>query len=122
VGLALVWQRHLTSRVTVRANSGAILAGNTQTGALGIRRRGAIITAGGSVTVMTTPRLLFGAEVAGAWSQKESTGGSYAQLQVGGNIVLAPGRTLDWGVIRGQGEVSPAYGVQVGWSLTLGGQ
>ena len=118
---ALAWQWPLSSALTLRANGGAVLAGNTESGALGIRRRGTILTGGTSLTIRLGPRVLVGAEVTGARAAHDALGSSYVQWQVGGNVAVSSRSTLDWGLIRGQTASSPRVAFQVGYSRTLGG-
>jgi hypothetical protein len=120
VGVTLGSQHHLTSAVTLRLNAGVVAAGNTQTGALGIRRRGTILTSGTSLTATVSRRVLIGTEVVGAWSQHDALGGSFVGWQLGGNVLLRRGVTLDWGVMGGRSEASPALAFQVGSSIALG--
>jgi len=122
VGVTLGSQHHLTPVLTLRVNGGAVLAGNTQTGALGIRERGTVLTAGTSLVATVSRRVLLGAEVVGAWAQSHTFGGSFVGWQLGGNVLLRPGVTLDWGAIGGRSEASPALALQVGCSIALTGQ
>ena len=119
VGVTLGSQHHLTPALTLRVNGGAVLAGNTQTGALGIRQRGTVLTAGTSLVATVSPRVLLGAELVGAWSQRDTLGGSFVGWQVGGNVLLRRGLTLDWGAIGGHSAASPALAVQLGCSVAL---
>jgi len=119
VATNVVCQRHLNSRWTVRANAGVVFAGNTQTGLLGLRERGTMVTSGASLTATPASRLLLGAEVTGIWSGKESIGDSYVQWQFGGNVLLRQGLTLDLGVLGGHSDASPVVGIQIGCSLAL---
>ena len=119
VSTNVVWQHHLSSRWTVRANAGVVFAGNTQTGLLGLRERGTMVTSGASLTATPASRVLVGVEVTGIWSGKESIGDSYVQWQFGGNILLRQGLTLDLGVLGGHSDASPVVGVQIGCSLAL---
>jgi len=119
VSTNVVWQHHLNSRWTLRGNAGVVFAGNTQTGLLGLRERGTMVTSGASVTTTPSPRLLLGAEVSGIWSGKESIGDSYVQWQLGGNVLLRQGLTLDLGLLGGHSDASPVVGVQIGCTLAL---
>jgi hypothetical protein len=120
VDAALAWQWQVSPAVTLRANGGAVVAGNTESGALGIERRGTIFTGGTSLTLRLSARMLVGAELTGARSQHDAIGASYVQWQVGGNIALDARSTLDWGIIRGQTASSPRGGFQVGYSRGFG--
>ena len=113
-------QHHVTQAVTLRINGGVVLAGNTQVGALGIQQRGTILSAGSSLVAALHPRVLLGAEVVSAWSQHDTLGGSFVGWQVGGNVLMRPGVTLDWGAIGGRSDASPALALQAGCSIALG--
>ena len=119
-GVTLGSQHRLTQALTLRVNGGIVAAGNTQVGALGIRQRGTILTAGTSLVAAVGRRVLLGAEVAGAWSEHETLGGSFIGWQFGGNVLLRSGLTLDWGAIGGRTEASPALALQVGCSVAIG--
>lgn len=118
-GLNLVSQHQLHPRVVVRVNGGALLAGNTQTGAVGIRERGTVLTTGASVVTPLTARAQVGGELTMAWSQKATLGGSAIGWQVGTNITVRDGATLDASVLGGWFAASPRVGVQLGMSLDL---
>lgn len=118
-GLNVISQHRLDTRWTARFNGGVVLAGNTQTGAVGIKERGTIVTGGGSLVTQASPRVLLGGEVAVAWSQRATIGGSYVGVQVGGNVAVGDGVTLDVGVSTGWFDASPTGGVQVGLSFDL---
>lgn len=122
VGVTVGSQHHLTPALTLRLNGGAVLAGNTQTGALGIRERGTVLTAGTSLVATVSRRVLLGAEMVGAWAERSTVGGSFVGWQLGGNVLLRRGLTLDWGAIGGHSEASPALALQVGCSIALTGQ
>jgi len=120
VGVTLGSQHLLTQALTLRANAGVVLAGNTQSGALGIRQRGTILSAGSSVVAAVHRRVQLGAEVFAAWSQHDTIGGSFVGWQFGGNVLLRRSVTLDWGAIGGRSDASPALGLQVGCSIAFG--
>ena len=118
-GANVVSQHRLATSLTLRFNGGVVLAGNTQTGAIGIRHRGTILTGGGSLVAAVSQRLQVGAELTTARSQKATIGGSFTAWQAGGNLVLRPGLTLDAGVLGGWGDASSRWGLQVGTSINL---
>lgn len=118
-GLNLVSQHRVHERAVVRVNGGAVLAGNTQSGAVGIRERGSVLTAGASIVTPLTARAQVGGELTLAWSQKASLGGSAIGWQFGTNITVRDGVTLDAGVLGGWFDASPRFGVQVGMSADL---
>jgi hypothetical protein len=57
-----IFQKTVSSRDTLRVNAGATFAGNTLTGAVGIKTRGTIFTGGGSITHQFTQRLDLGSK------------------------------------------------------------
>lgn len=118
-GLNLVSQHQVHSRATVRLNGGALLAGNTQTGAVGIRERGTVLTTGASVVTPLTPAVQVGGELTMAWSQKASLGGSAVGWQIGTNITVRQGVTVDASVLGGWFDASPRVGLQIGMSADL---
>lgn len=118
-GLNVVSEHVLHPRATVRVNAGAILAGNTQTGALGIRERGAVVTSGVSLVGAVNRMLQAGAELTLAWSQKTSLAGSAAGWQVGAKVAVRDGATIDGSVLGGWFDASPRWGVQLGMSVDL---
>jgi hypothetical protein len=118
-GVTLGSQHRLTQALTLRVNGGIVAAGNTQVGALGIRRRGTILTAGTSLVAAVSRRVALGVEAVGAWSQHDTLGGSFIGWQLGGNVLLRPGVTIDWGAIGGRSDASPALAVQVGCSISI---
>ncbi len=121
-GVNLISQHRLDSRWTARLNGGLVLAGNTQTGAVGIKERGTVIIGGGSLVAQATQRVHLGGEMTIGWSEKASLGGSYVSAQLGGNVVLQEGCTLDLALSTGWFDVSPRVGVQAGLSIDLNGR
>jgi len=111
-----ILQKTLSPRNTLRANAGATFAGNTLTGAVGIKTRGTIFTGGSSLTHQFTRKFDLGVEVFGGYTANLSLGRGELQEQVGGNYEIRKGLTLDFGAIAGQAVGSPHYGVQVGFS------
>ncbi len=112
-----VLQKTLTGRTTWRVNGGAILSGNSLTGAVGLSARGVVYTGGTSVVRKFTPRLDLGAEVTGALARNAALGKGQLQAQVGGNYALRDKLTLDFGLIAGRYSASPRLGAQVGLSV-----
>jgi hypothetical protein len=98
-GLNFISQHRLHPSATLRLNGGVVLAGNTQTGTVSIEERGTVITAGSSLVGALSDRLLLGGELMLAWSPRASFGGSYAGSQLGVNLTLRDGLTLDAGVL-----------------------
>ena len=96
-----------------------MLAGNTTTGLVGIKQRGAVLAGGSSLIAQAGARLQIGAEFAIAWSQKATLAGSLATSQIGGNLLLRDGCTLDFGVGTGWLDSSPHTSLQVGLSIDV---
>ncbi len=118
-GLNVVSQHRLHSRATLRVNGGALLAGNTQTGAVGIKERGTVLTTGTSLVWVLTRAVQAGGELTLAWSQKATLAGSAIGWQLGANIAVRDGTTLDASVLGGWLDASPKIGVQIGMSIDL---
>lgn len=118
-GAQVVAEHRLTTGATLRINGGAVLAGNTQVGVLGIAARGTVLTSGVSLVAAVSRRVQAGAELTGAWSQKAVLAGSTVGWQIGGNVLLREGVTLDLGVLGGWFDSSPRFGLQVGTSIDL---
>jgi outer membrane putative beta-barrel porin/alpha-amylase len=99
-------------------NGGVLLAGDSSTGALGIRDRGTILTAAASLRTVRG-RVHVGGEVTGAWSEAAVVAGSVIAVQTGANVWLARGCTLDVGGGTGWFEGSSRATFQVGLSVDL---
>ena len=112
----LIAQKSLTESVKLRLNAGCVFAGNTLTGAIGVRARGMVFTGGASLVREFTPRWKLGGELTGAMSSDFNLGRGQLQVQFGGNYELKKDLTLDFGVIAGRFEASPRVGLQVGFS------
>jgi hypothetical protein len=119
-GVNVISQHRLLPPLALRFNGGILLAGNTLTGAVGIKERGTILTGGLSLTGRLAPRVQIGAELTSAWSQRAAVGGSAVGWQAGGNLDLRDGLTLDFGVLGGWFDASPRAGLQLGVSVDLG--
>ena len=109
-------QKTLSPRYVLRLNGGATFAGNTLTGAVGIRTRGTIFTGGASLVRQFTPRLDLGMEVYGGYTTNFSLSRGELQQQIGGNYAVAKKMTIDFGALVGQAVGSPHYGFQLGFS------
>lgn len=113
-----ILQKSLTRKTKLRLNGGILFAGNTTTGAIGIKTRGTAFTGGGSLVKQWTDKLDLGFEVTGAL-----TGGDLQlsrgqlQTQFGGNYALRKNLTFDFGIVGGRFAASPRAGVQVGMSV-----
>jgi len=111
-----VFQKTLSSKNVLRLNAGATFAGNTLTGAVGIKTRGTIFTGGASVTRQFTQKLDLGIEVYGGYTGNLALGRGESQQQIGGNYEIRHDLTLDFGVVTGQAAGSPHHGFQLGFS------
>ena len=118
-GVTAISQHRLDGRWTLRLNAGAVLAGNTTTGLVGITQRGAVLIGGSSLIAQVGARLQVGGEFAIAWSQKATLAGSLATAQIGGNVLLRDGCTLDFSAGTGWFDSSPHTSLQVGLSIDL---
>ena len=111
-----IFQKTLTPKNVLRVNAGVTFAGNTLTGAVGIKTRGTIFTGGASFTHQFTPKLDLGFEIYGGYTANAALGRGELQQQIGGNYELRKGLTLDFGLVAGQAVGSPHFGFQVGFS------
>lgn len=111
-----ILQKSITKKTALRLNAGIVFAGNTSTGLVGIRTRGRVFTAGGSLARQFTPKLNLGIELTGALTGNLNLGGGQIQTQFGGNYQLTEKMTLDFGVIAGKYN-NPRAGAQVGVSI-----
>lgn len=118
-GINLVSQHRLHPRLTLRVNGGGLLAGNTQTGAVGIKARGAVLTTGASLVVAAHRLVQIGGEITTAWSHRAAVGGSAIGWQVGTNVLVAANATLDASLLGGWLDASPRCGFQLGVSVDL---
>jgi len=111
-----IFQKALSPKNTLRLNGGATFAGNTLTGAVGIKTRGTIFTGGASFVRQFTKKLGLGLEVYGGYTAKVNLGRGELEEQIGGNYALRSNTTLDFGAMIGQATGSPRYGFQLGFS------
>lgn len=111
-----VFQKSLTTKTTLRFNAGIVFAGNTSTGLSGIRVRGRVFTAGGSLVRQFTPKLNLGVELIGAASSNLNLSAGQLQTQFGGNYQLTEKMSLDFGVLAGKFN-NPRAGAQIGVSI-----
>jgi hypothetical protein len=109
-------QKTLSPKNILHINGGATFAGNTLTGAIGIKARGTILTGGVSFLRQLTKRLGLGAEVYGGREVNSNLGRGELQEQIGGNYMIGRSLSIDFGVVAGQAVGSPHYGVQLGFS------
>lgn len=112
-----ILQKSLTSQITLRGNIGLLFSGNETTGAIGVRARGKVLTAGVSLVRQFTNKLDLGFEVTGARAKNLDLGKGRIQFLAGGNYSLRENMTFDFAVIAGKDVGSPRAGVQVGLSV-----
>lgn len=112
-----ILQKSLTDKTKLRVNGGVLFSGNETTGAVGIRTRGTVLTAGGSLVRQFTPRLQLGMELTGAMARELQLGKGQLQTTLGGNFQFHPKASFDFGIIGGKHVASPRLGVQLGVSV-----
>jgi hypothetical protein len=118
-GLNAISQHRLRDDLMLRLNLGWVFAGNLQTGVIGIRERGTVVTTGASLVRTLSAAIQFGAEVVAGWSEKESIRSSAVGWQIGSSVLIHPGMTLDLGISASSAIVNPILGLQVGTSIDL---
>ena len=114
-----IMQKSLTDKTKLRVNLGIVFAGNTLTGAVGLRTRGTVFTGATSLVRTFTPRLQLGAEITGAASTNFDLGRGAMQGMVGGNYVLNKKMTFDFGLTAGTFPGAPQVGAQIGFSVNF---
>src|ERR1041385_1201595 len=97
-----IFQKTISAKNVLRVNAGATFAGNTLTGAVGIKTRGTIFTGGSSLTHQFTKKFDLGVEVYGGYTANLALGRGELQEQIGGNYEVRKGLTIDFGGIVGQ--------------------
>ena len=114
-----ILQKSVADQTTLRLNGGLVFAGNTTTGAVGLRTRGRVFTGGASLVRQFNGRLALGAELTGARARNADLSRKLLQGQIGGNYTLNDRVTLDFGVLAGRYAASPRLGAQLGLSVDL---
>ncbi len=113
-------QKSITDKTTLHVNGGVYFAGNTLTGAEGIRNtNGVVYTGGASMVHQFTPKLDLGAELFGAVTSNFDLGRGQLQTQIGGNYALRKNMTLDFGLVTGFYQSSPRVGPIIGLSVNF---
>lgn len=112
-----VLQKSLTTRTKLRLNGGLLFSGNQTTGVVGIKSRGTVFTAGGSLVRQFTPKLQLGVELTGAMTKDFQLGKGQLQTLFGGNYHVRDKVSFDFGIIAGKYVASPRAGVQLGISI-----
>jgi hypothetical protein len=112
-----ILQKSVTSKTKLRLNGGILFSGNETTGVIGIKSRGTVFTAGGSVVKQFTPKLQLGIEFTGAMSSSFQLGKGQLQTLAGGNYQISKSVSFDFGVLAGKHAASPRAGLQLGVSI-----
>ena len=112
-----ILQKTVTVNTTLRLNGGILFSGNEQSGALGIKVRGRVFTAGGSLVKQYTKRFDLGVEIAGAVSGDFDLTRGQLQALVGGNYFVRKNMTFDFGIVGGHFPASPRVGVVLGLTM-----
>jgi len=110
-------QKSLNSATKLRLNGGILFSGNATTGVLGIKSRGTVYTAGGSLVRQFTPKLQLGVELTGAMTKEFQLGKGQLQTLVGGNYLVKDNLSFDFAILGGKYAASPRAGVQLGISV-----
>lgn len=112
-----ILQKSLNQRTKLRLNGGILFSGNEATGAIGIKSRGTVYTAGGSLVRQFTPKLQLGVELTGAVTTQFQLGKGQLQTLVGGNYLFRDSLSFDFAILGGKHAASPRVGVQLGVSI-----
>lgn len=112
-----VLQKSLTGKTKLRLNGGILFSGNQTTGVIGIKSRGTVFTAGGSLVKQFTPKLQLGMELTGAMTSNLDLGKGQLQAMFGGNYQLRDNVSFDFGILGGKYAASPRAGLQLGLSI-----
>jgi hypothetical protein len=111
-----ILQRSVSKKTKLRLNGGILFSGNETTGVIGIKSRGTVFTAGGSLVRQFTPKLQLGVELTGAFTNNLRLGKGHLQTLLGGNYQFKNNISFDFGLVAGKYSASPRAGVQVGVS------
>jgi len=115
--LNFIIQKSVAKKTKVRVNNGVVFAGNTQTGAVGIKTRGTVYAAASSVVRDFNPRWKLGTEVYFATTSNFNLGRSALQLLSGGNYAIRDNVSLDFALTGGFLAGAPRVGAQTGFSF-----
>ena len=116
--LNFIVQVPLSDKTRINANFGYLFAGNTSTGAMGIKTtRGHVYTGGVSVLHDFTSRLTLGIEAYGGLSSSDVLGRSQLQFLAGGQYAVRNGLAVTFGILGGKYIASPRIGGQIGLSV-----
>jgi hypothetical protein len=112
-----ILQKSLNEATKLRLNGGILFSGNAATGVIGLRSRGTVYTAGGSLVRQFTPKLQLGVELTGARTSELQLGKGQLQTLVGGNYLVRDNLSFDFAILGGKYAASPRAGVQLGVSI-----
>ena len=112
-----ILQKSLNEATKLRLNGGILFSGNETTGVIGLKSRGTVYTAGGSLVREFTPKLQLGVELTGAVTSQFQLGKGQLQTLVGGNYLLKDNLSFDFAILGGKYVASPRVGVQLGVSI-----
>lgn len=112
-----ILQKSLTSKTKLRLNGGILFSGNQTTGLIGIKSRGTVFTAGGSLVRQFAPKLQLGLEVTGAMTKDLQLGKGHLQTLFGGNYQVKSNWSFDFAILAGKYAASPRAGIQLGISV-----
>lgn len=112
-----ILQKSVSARAKLRLNGGVLFSGNETTGVLGIKSRGTVLTAGGSLVRQFSPKLQLGIELTGAITKEFQLGKGQLQTLFGGNYQFRNNASFDFGLLVGKYAASPRAGIQLGLSI-----
>lgn len=112
-----ILQKSVSATTKLRINGGVLFSGNETTGALGIKSRGTVLTAGGSLVRQFSPKLQLGIELTGAITKEFQLGKGQLQTLFGGNYQFRNNASFDFGLVVGKYAASPRAGIQLGLSI-----
>lgn len=112
-----ILQKSVTRKTKLRLNGGILFSGNETTGVIGLKSRGTVFTAGGSLVKQFTPKLQLGVELTGAMTKQSLLGKGHIQTLLGGNYQFKNNASFDFGIVGGKFAASPRAGVQLGISI-----
>ena len=112
-----ILQKSVSATTKLRVNGGVLFSGNETTGVLGIKSRGTVLTAGGSLVRQFSPRLQLGIELTGAMSKDLHLARGQLQILAGGNYQVSQELTFDFAILGGKYAASSRAGMQLGVSV-----
>jgi hypothetical protein len=116
--LNFMLQKPFSDTTRANLNVGVLFAGNTSTGAEGIRtRRGQVYTGGFSLLHDVTSKLTLGGELYGAVSDGAGQDKTQLQALLGAQYAIRDGLTLSIGVLGGKYGATPQFGGQIGFAV-----